>query len=1052
MDKKHSKMKLYAPAIAAFTVVVAITISGFLINQTNFRRVAQIEFNQASQERVAAIRRVINENLLSLESMQSMYVATKGNPGSELRAFVEPYEANLEGVQALQWIMRVTDEERESFEMEKRREGIAGFQIMERKAPGVMERASRRAEYYPVVPIPPVEEGEASVGFDLGSDPIRLQTLKLARDTGQTTASGRVTLVHEQQEENFGFLVFAPVYATLMPLRTIHDRRESIRGFAIGVFLIRDIVEAAMRVFEPAGGLNVTLFDNSAPESERLLYHHRSRTINDSTVNNVSRQDYKPENFVASFQVKGRTWSVVCSAAPFFMASRKDISSWLILLTGFSFALLLLRYLLVTTRQASKLREEITERKQAEIELQENKRQMATLISNLPGMVYRCNNDPNWTMEFTSDGCQSLTGYKPEEFINNKKVAFSELIHPEDTQMTWAVVQEALKSHKSFQIIYRIITRNGELKWVWEQGQGVFSANNEFLALEGFIADITERKLAEEELLKLSRAVEYSPAAVYITDLDGNIEYINPKFTEITGYSSEEVIGENPRILKSGEIPEEIYTDLWTSITSGKDWKGEFHNRRKDGSLYWARNSISCVKNREGEVIHYIALQEDATHEYELSEQLTFQASHDALTRLINRREFERRAERLLSSTKQDKSEHALCYMDLDQFKVVNDTCGHAAGDELLRQLSTVLLNSVRHRDTLARLGGDEFGVLMEHCSLDDAHRVATTLLKVIQDYQFSWEGHTFKIGVSVGLVAITPATTNLSELIRDADAACYMAKDKGRNRIHVYHIEDVELAQRHGEMQWVTRLNQALEEDRFFLYAQTIVPLDGNSTEKHYELLIRMKNEKGEIILPGFFLPAAERYNLIVNIDRWVLEETFSLLSTNPDFLKQNNFCSINLSGQSITDDTFLDFAISKINESGIDAMKICFEITETAAISNLNTASKFMSSLKELGCRFALDDFGSGLSSFAYLKNLPVDYLKIDGMFVKDIVDDPIDRSMVKSINEIGQVMGMKTIAEFVENDEIKGMLREIGVNYAQGYGIGKPQPFIEILGQIN
>lgn len=431
-------------------------------------------------------------------------------------------------------------------------------------------------------------------------------------------------------------------------------------------------------------------------------------------------------------------------------------------------------------------------------------------------------------------------------------------------------------------------------------------------------------------------------------------------------------------------------------------------------------------------------------------ELLSFQAGHDALTGLINRREFERRAERLLSTIQQDKDEHALCFMDLDQFKIVNDTCGHIAGDELLRQLSIVLQHEVRKRDTLARLGGDEFGVLMEHCSLEHAHRVATTLQKAIQDFQFTWEGNSFKIGVSIGLVSITEVVADLTELLKQADAACYMAKDLGRNCIHVYQSEDENMAQRHGEMQWVTRIQKVLKEDRFCLYAQAIAPLD-NSQDRHYEILVRMIDEQGDIIPPGAFLPAAERYNLIEQIDRWVIENTFKTLVDNPVFLRQINFISINLSGQSLTKHDFLYFIMSQLDSSGLDGDKICFEITETAAIANLSTAIKFIATLNELGCRFALDDFGSGLSSFGYLKNFPVDYLKIDGMFVRDIVDDPIDHAMVKSINDIGHVMGMQTIAEFVENDEIKGMLREIGVNYAQGYGIAKPQSIIEIIDDV-
>jgi len=429
--------------------------------------------------------------------------------------------------------------------------------------------------------------------------------------------------------------------------------------------------------------------------------------------------------------------------------------------------------------------------------------------------------------------------------------------------------------------------------------------------------------------------------------------------------------------------------------------------------------------------------------------QFRYQASHDALTGLINRHEFERRVKALISSTQMEKGENALCFMDLDQFKVVNDTCGHIAGDELLRQLGEVLQDAVRHSDTLARLGGDEFGILMEHCTLAQAQRAVTAIQQVIQDFQFSWEGQTFRIGVSIGLVAISESTPSLTELLKQADAACYMAKDLGRNRIHVYNPDDTMMVLRQGEMQWVSRINQALEENRFTLYAQSIVPLD-KSTDMHYEFLLRMIDENGEIVSPVTFLPAAERYDLMHKLDIWVVGHAFALLANHPDLVEQVNFFSINLSGQSITNVKFLDSVISQIKELNIDPGKICFEVTETAAISNLRAATHFISSLRELGCRFALDDFGSGLSSFGYLKNLQVDFLKIDGIFVKDIADDPIDHAMVKSINDIGHVMGMKTIAEFVESDKIKSMLRRLGVDYAQGYEIGRPQPFEDILGR--
>ncbi|MBL7004888.1 MAG: EAL domain-containing protein [Gammaproteobacteria bacterium] len=559
--------------------------------------------------------------------------------------------------------------------------------------------------------------------------------------------------------------------------------------------------------------------------------------------------------------------------------------------------------------------------------------------------------------------------------------------------------------------------------------------------------DITERKRADDELRKLSFAVKSSSSAILIADLKGNIEFINPKYTQITGYKKAEATGLNLRILNAEEMPEKVYEDLWATISSGSEWKGKLKSQKKNGQLYWSQNSISGVKNTAGEITHYIVVQDDVTHEYEMSEQLNFQASHDPLTGLINRREFERRAQRLLASYQKDMGEHAMCFLDLDQFKIINDTCGHIAGDELLSQISEVLLNTVRNRDTLARLGGDEFGILMEHCTLEQAQRVANEILKNIRNYQLVWEGQSYRVGISIGLVAITGTTFNLSELLKQADAACYMAKEHGRNRIHIYHPADNELVQRQGEVLWVNRINRALEDNSFCLYAQPIVSLSSEK-DKHYELLVRLQDEDGSIIPPGAFLPAAERYNLMYEIDEWVIKNAFSLLASNPNFVEDIHFISINLSGASLTNKKFLDTVITQLKTSNIDASKICFEITETVAISNLKMATHFISVLKEIGCNFALDDFGSGLSSFGYLKNLPVDYLKIDGMFVRDIVNDEISRAMVKSINEIGQLMKMGTIAEYVENNEIKHLLEDMGVNYVQGYGIGKPVPFLEVL----
>ena len=442
----------------------------------------------------------------------------------------------------------------------------------------------------------------------------------------------------------------------------------------------------------------------------------------------------------------------------------------------------------------------------------------------------------------------------------------------------------------------------------------------------------------------------------------------------------------------------------------------------------------------------------DVTEARNLSDELSYRASHDPLTGLVNRNEFEHRLRRALETTRlrnvlQSASaranEHVLCYLDLDQFKVINDTCGHVAGDELLRQVGALLSEQIRRRDTVARLGGDEFGILMEHCSLEQAQRVADNVRARIETYRFCWDDKSFSIGVSIGIAPINGYTGGITAALSAADSACFAAKEQGRNRIHVYREDDAALAKWHGEIQWVGKINKALEENRFLLYFQPIIPVEGPAEGAHYEFLIRMLDEDGSIVTPNMFLPAAERYNLATKLDRWVIMESFSWLHRSPEHLQRLYQCSINLSGHSLSDERFLDFVTQQFNELDVPPHKICFEVTETAAIENLPAATRFIKALKALGCLFSLDDFGSGLSSFAYLKNLPVDILKIDGMFVRDIVNDPIELAMVRSINEIGHVMGKRTVAEFVEDEAIFEKLRETGVDYAQGYVIGKPRP---------
>ena len=688
-----------------------------------------------------------------------------------------------------------------------------------------------------------------------------------------------------------------------------------------------------------------------------------------------------------------------------------------------------------------------------QIALQESEARYRRLVEGLPDIVYTYS--MNSGASYWSPRVQDILGFKPNQ-LKMEPFLWHNAIHPDDLPRVDQAIQ-AFTEGKSLELEYRIKDLRGQWHWFLDRSVGRHG-EGEDLILEGIATDITDRKLTEQALFKENERTQVTLHSigdgVISTDAYGRVEYLNPVAEKLTGWSASEAQGQpmkrvfqiineetrkpsqDPiaRCLREGEI---IGLADHTVLVS------------RSGKEYSIEISAAPIRGRDSDLLGVVLVFKDVTEARRMSREISFHAAHDGLTGLINRREFEYRLKRVLETARKEETENALLYFDLDQFKLVNDTCGHVAGDELLRQLGGVLQTHVRQDDTLARLGGDEFGLIIEHCSLNEANRVAEKLIKTFTEFRFAWENKSFNIGVSIGLVAINEASEKATVLLSTADTACYMAKEQGRNRVHVHHEDDEVLAKRHGEMQWAASLPRALDEGRFQLYFQPIVPLAGHKSEAdHYELLVRMQDEAGNIVLPGVFLPAAERYNLSGWLDRWVISTAFHWFANQPANLERLFLCAINISGLSLGDEDFLAFVKAQFNKCGIPPEKICFEITETVAIANLTDATIFIQSLKELGCRFALDDFGSGLSSFAYLKSLPVDYLKIDGIFVKDILDDPMDFAMVKSINEIGQVMGKQTIAEFVENEAILEKLQEIGVDYAQGYGIGRPEPLEKLV----
>ncbi|MEO7493300.1 MAG: EAL domain-containing protein [Massilia sp.] len=462
------------------------------------------------------------------------------------------------------------------------------------------------------------------------------------------------------------------------------------------------------------------------------------------------------------------------------------------------------------------------------------------------------------------------------------------------------------------------------------------------------------------------------------------------------------------------------------------------------GQRYAVENAVAPIVLPTGELIGVVLVFHDVTESKRLLRRLGFEASHDALTGLINRREFEARLQRAIERARHaDADSSALLYMDLDQFKVVNDTCGHPAGDDLLGQLARLYAEHVRERDTLARIGGDEFAMIIEHCGVEEALAVANKILDTTRGFRYSCKGRVFQLGVSIGVSPVDQTTASVEDAMRRADHACYIAKERGRNRVYVHYKDDSDVARRRSDMHWVTRLSHAFQHEQLQLYCQPIVALSDDTPQLHYEILLRLKDGRGAPIAPGSFMAAAERYDVILKIDRSVLTRTLDWLAANPEHMHGLEMCSINLSRRSLADPSFHKFAADLIDNSPVPASKLCFEITEHGAIADMQKTIAFIEALSARGCRFSLDDFGTGMTSFSYLKQLPVDFIKIDGSFIQSMSSSQVDYEMVRFTNDISHMMGRKTIAEYVSDPDILDKLRRIGVDFAQGYWVGKPRP---------
>lgn len=594
--------------------------------------------------------------------------------------------------------------------------------------------------------------------------------------------------------------------------------------------------------------------------------------------------------------------------------------------------------------------------------------------------------------------------------------------------------------------------KDGSQIVVLENARVLYDETGAVIGHEGTLSDISERKQAELEVRAEKERAQVTlnsiADGVITTDNAGVVDYLNPVAETLTGWTLEAARGRPvSEIIMLRHETEGHTMPNPAEVCLGEDKVTEVGQHSvliaRDGTEIPIQDSAAPIRDTRGELAGAVMVVHDVSKERLLRRQLAHHAAHDSLTGLINRREFELRLENALISAREGAA-HVLLYVDLDQFKVVNDTCGHTAGDQLLKQITTLIRNLVRASDTVSRLGGDEFGVLLEHCTLERAVEIADDMRAAIRGYRFVAKDASFEVGASIGLVEIDGESESIESVLSAADVACYSAKDLGRNRVHVYRHGAA--PERHAEMQWVSRVTRAIDEDRLELYFQPIVPIGDNPERRgHYELLVRMRDENGRMVPPNAFIPAAERYNMMPMVDRWVLTHALEHLVYRPDGEagEDGYTLAINLSGTSLNDDKFLEFVVGAIDEYRPAPGTLCFEITETAAIQRLERAAHFMNELKTRGCEFSLDDFGNGLSSFSYLQNLPVDFIKIDGNFVRNISENHVHQCMVAAMHQVGKAMGIRMIAEHVESRQTLEVLEKIGVEFVQGFHIAAPAP---------
>jgi len=1040
MLKLHSDSRLRLPAVLTLLVGIALSaVTCLTLSNWEEERVLT-EFKQSARDHIRNVRNELQDSIDALEQVQGFFEASEFSVSrTEFHAFAQPLLKHHRYIHNLAWAPLLPD--------------------------------SRHIERAPAHFVSPPDK--TTLGLDFLSQPVYREALTKARSLAHTVATGR--LPFEKHATAHRFALVAPVQGRI----GTDKRQPPLPGYAISVIRADALVEKAITNLHPRE-INIQLIDASAAggASAEVLYFRNATPATTPPSNTLRTFRTLPAYLAAAtisetFELAGRNWTVVCTIAPNYPSDAAAMLPWVASLGVLLLSILvaLIQLTLVAERRVTSRSTElaeansllslgVAERRRAEEALRTHEQQLRLITDNIPAMIGYY--DAEQYCRFANRRYANFYGFKGDQMLNKH---LSEIQNAEAYQQTQPQIEKVLAGGV---VNYERIQHTGDGKDIHLAVSLIpdFDDNQKARGAYVLIHDVTERKRMEMELFgekeRAQVTLESIGDAVITCDAKGAVTYLNPIATRLTGWSTEEARGlPLPAVFRitheiTGEaMPDPVQQCLAQGTTIGSADHTSDHDMlsRRDGAKFAIDDLTSTIRDRQGNIIGAVLVFHDVTRQRAMARQLTHQATHDALTALVNRIEFERRLGRLLAGCREDHTQHALCFLDLDGFKLVNDSCGHQAGDELLRQIGGVLQQRLRGRDTLARLGGDEFGVLLERCPPEQSLRIAEELREAVNDFHFVWQEKPFTVGVSIGVVSIADNSPTMPEILNAADTACYAAKEQGRNRVLLYQSKDDEQNKQGDHIQWLAHLNEALEQQRFRLFCQAIVPLRPGAKERQqHEVLLRLEGKDCALITPGAFLPFADRYNLTPDIDRWVVRRIISLCHVK----RQENpqwplpLLSVNVSGATLSDPTYVEFVREQLLEKDLPGNTLCFEINEATAIAQLTATTHFIQELKKLGCHFTIDGFGGSAASFTQIKHLPVDFIKISGNFVRDMHKDPVDSAIVEAASHIAHLLGIRSIAMGVENTAVLVKLRALNISFGQGYSISQPLPLEEMFGK--